>query len=374
MKKNKLNTIIKHTDENTFEQFMENNSSLAKITTNFEKIEFDYSWLEKIEFTLPYIDEIVRKPKKFIVQEEEIVGVERCKKVTLETIRHLAQHTNFIQEIKEDGTITPSKVLNVHKEESFDMYENRFIYSLLCNLEDFFQRRKKVTAGGAFSKVEKVMQYSGETNIGLEKIKVNVNLEAKSFEDLSLKSDSGLSVDERADKIQMIINDFLKSPLITEIQMAGGLMVKSPIRKTNVILKNPNFQKALELWEFIEHYDINNKTESRESNDFEDEGKIKEEMDFSFLVDYAVLSNASIKKDVKATKIRKYYISKLINDFVDKNEDMNEVSFRKIIIDEFKEVRSERDKENKAIYMTIDKAYNNYMLDRNNLFDQIKVK
>ncbi len=368
MKKGELNKIVKGTDDNTYEQFMENNSSVTNVITNFEKIEFDYTWLDKIEETLNYIDDLVRNPRKFIVQEEEVVGVERCKKVTLETIRHLAMHTNFIQEIHEDGTITPSKVLNVHKEETYDTYENRFVYSLLCNLQDFFQRRKKVTEGGAFSKVEKVMNYNAETNIGLEKIKVNINLEARSFEDLSAKSSSGLTVEERVEKIQMIIGDFLKSQFIQELSAAGIIMVKSPIRKTNAILKNPNLKKALELWEFIEQYDVNNKSESKESDNYEDTGKIKEEMDFSFLVDYAILSNASIHREIKPAKIRKYYVNKIITDFVDKNDNYDEAGFKKLLLQEFRNVKREKEQEKELIINSVNKTINKYNSNKQKLW------
>lgn len=49
------------------------------------------------------------------MQEEEVVPVEKAKKISQETIKHLAQHTDLIQDVDEDGTITPSKVLNVNK-------------------------------------------------------------------------------------------------------------------------------------------------------------------------------------------------------------------------------------------------------------------
>ena len=175
MKEDHLNALLT-SDENLKEQFLENANSLVNISTDFEKIEFDYSWLDKIEETLNYLDDIIRNPKKFIVQEEEVVPVERAKKITLETIRHLAQHTNYIQKIDDDGTITPNKVLNVHKEESYDIYENRFIYSLLMNLNTFIQRRKKVTENGSFCNIEKKLNYEAKTNLDSENIKLSLNL------------------------------------------------------------------------------------------------------------------------------------------------------------------------------------------------------
>ena len=367
MKNNSLDTLLS-SDENLKEQFLEKNQSLVNIKTNFERIEFDYSWLDKIEETITYIDDIIRNPRKFIVQEEEVVPVERAKKITLETIRHLAQHTNFIQKIEDDGTITPNKVLNVHKEESFDIYENRFIYSLLINLNSFMQRRKQITKSGSFCKVEKKMQYQAKTNIENENISISLNLQSNSYDDLSAKSSNG-TVEERIEKIELIINDFLKSQFIKELLTGNIVMVKSPIRKTNVILKNPNFQKALELWEFIEQYDVNDKEEKSESNEYDDVQAVKNEMDYSFLLDYLILNSFYKKKEVTPLKIRKYYIEKIIRDFIDNHDSYDEKKFKKLLTDEFKSVKNERVKEEKQIIKTINNEIKRYSKSSDSLMD-----
>ena len=51
-----------------------------------------------MEETVRYIDNILRNPNRFIVNEEEIVKVELARRITVESIRHLSKHTNFIQE------------------------------------------------------------------------------------------------------------------------------------------------------------------------------------------------------------------------------------------------------------------------------------
>lgn len=365
MKEDHLNALLT-SDENLKEQFLENANSLVNISTDFEKIEFDYSWLDKIEETLNYLDDIIRNPKKFIVQEEEVVPVERAKKITLETIRHLAQHTNYIQKIDDDGTITPNKVLNVHKEESYDIYENRFIYSLLMNLNTFIQRRKKVTENGSFCNIEKKLNYEAKTNLDSENIKLSLNLESKSFEDLKAHSPNG-TVEERIEKIELIINDYLKSQFVRELVSGNIVMVKSPIRKTNVILKNPNFQKALELWEFIEQYDVNNKTEKKESNTYEDVKVVKDEMDYSFLLNYLILNSFYKKKDVTPTKIRKYYIDKMIRDFIENNDSFDERKFRKLLMEEFKTIKTQKIRNEKNIIKTVTKEVNQYKKKKESL-------
>lgn len=367
MKNSNFNSLLS-SDENLKEQFLEKNKSLVNITTDFERIEFDYSWLDKIEEVLSYIDEIIRTPRKFIVQEEEVVPVERAKKITLETIRHLAQHTNYIQKIEDDGTITPNKVLNVHKEESYDIYENRFIYSLLLNLETFLQKRKKITANGAFCKVEKNMKYQANTEIDSEKINISVNLESKSFDDLTAKSSSG-TVEERITKIELIINDYLKSQFVRELVTGNIVLVKSPIRKTNVILKNPNFQKALELWEFIEQYDVDDKKESKEAKEYEDVYAVKNEMDYSFLLNYLILNSFYKKKEVTPLKIRRYYIDKIVRDFIENNDSYDERDFKKLLTASFKEIKKDKIKQERTIINTVNKEIKRYNNSSNRLIE-----
>ena len=97
-----------------------------------------------MEEIIPHLDIIFRKPNRFIENEEEIVKIEQTRKVSVETIKHLSKNTNFIQKIDEKtGDVIPSKLLNVRKEESFNTYENRLIYTLMQNVKFFIHKRKE---------------------------------------------------------------------------------------------------------------------------------------------------------------------------------------------------------------------------------------
>jgi len=355
-----ITNILNNIDTNIKQEFLTKNESLLAIKKDSKKVEFDYSWLEKIEETIESLDNIVRNPRKFISQEEEIVPVERAKKISMESIKHLATHTSLIQEFdEEEGTVTPSKVLNINKEESFDIYENRFIYSLLLNLSMFIAKRKELTKEGSNSKINKQFKYTSTTKIGHENIKIDLNLETEYFEDLVGMNPSGMSLSERLDRVELIISDFIKSPFMKELQLGHIIMVKSPIRKTNVILKNLNFQKALELWEFIEQYNVLDKIETSDSKDYNDEGKLKENMDEAFLLDYLILNIAEQKE---ITGMKKYYINKIIKDFVN-NNDINDKQFKKIINHEFEIVYKEKKKRENRIESIFKKQFDKFKSD-----------
>lgn len=364
---NKITNLLSGADQEMVEEFEDKLSSTTHITNDYRRVEYDYSWLEKIEETIEYLDAIVRNPRKFIVQEEEIVPIELSKKVSLESIRHLAQHTNLIQEYDEKtDTLTPSKILNVNKEESYDIYENRFIYSLLINLGMFLARRVELTQEGSSVKNNKMISYTGTAQVGTEEVEIKLEMTTKLFEDLVGKDTHGMDLSERIERVQLIISDFTKSAFMKELAAQHVLMVKSPIRKTNVILKNPNFQKALELWEFIERYDVNDKREVVDNKDFDDNGDIKALFDSGFYVDYLIsheLNNGTIKQPKK----NKAYYRQLIRRFVDNMNQDNEKDLTKMLSEEFKKITIENRKASKKIQDIFIEKIKDYQTQVNNL-------
>ena len=139
-----LDLYEKCSESNTLQEFAEKTESTLKVEMEKKTATLDIEWLEIIELTIPYLDNIFRSPNRFIVNEEEVVKIEQAKKITVETIKHLSKNTNFIQTIDEKtGDVTPSKLLNVRKEESYDTYENRLIYTLIQNTKMFINKKKE---------------------------------------------------------------------------------------------------------------------------------------------------------------------------------------------------------------------------------------
>ena len=103
----------------------------------------DMRWVEVLEDCIIPLDTIIRNPRRFIVQEDEVVPIHLSKKVTPDSVRHLAQHTHMISKIQGDE-VQPNKILNVNREDTIDIYENRFIYTLLLKLKTFLEKRTNV--------------------------------------------------------------------------------------------------------------------------------------------------------------------------------------------------------------------------------------
>ena len=195
----------KNVQSNSVNEFKEKTNSTLHVETKKKKSARDTEWLDIIEQTIPYIDNIFRKPNRFIVNEEEIVKIEQTKKVTVETIKHLSKNTNLIQTIDEKtGDVTPSKLLNVRKEESYNTYENRLIYTLVQNTKMFIKRKTDELIESINleneqddnSKDNTKIEYNATSEVNDEKINVQVNL----------NSETDPNGDESKDKNKLILD------------------------------------------------------------------------------------------------------------------------------------------------------------------------
>ena len=299
-----------------------------------------------VEECIPYLDNIIRNPRRFIAQEENIVPIEKAKVVTEESIRHLAQHTSLIQEVHEDGTVIPLKLLNVYREETVDLYENRFIKSLVDNLYQFVNNKLNESDQKSFASVSNEVTYKGIMKRNNEEVNVSLTLNSKKNTTVD-KSKDGHSLDERIAHIKDIIAAFRSSTFIKSLKESSP--VRSPIRKTNVILKEPNFIKALELWEYLEKNNIKPITSVEHKTEILKNDDLKTKYDLAFFIDNDALDTKKNTKEEYNSAI----ISKLVNDFVF-SSDITEREFKRILNKEYNIASKRKEKVINNIKKTVD--------------------
>lgn len=212
----------------------------------------DVSWVEAIERGLTSVDSYLRHPMRTIEDVEEIVPIALSRKITVESVKHLAQHTDLIQSVdKRTGKITPSKILNVHKEESMATYENKFINTLIDRLYLFVCTRYEKLAQVA--KDEKVYTLGYDTTVddGAGG-KMHIEIKIENVSSLDSYSPGGYTVWQRVEKLKKVIEGYKGSELC---QALGNTYIRPPVMRTNAIMKNVELKACLALWQYIESYD-----------------------------------------------------------------------------------------------------------------------
>lgn len=272
---------------------------------NGDLISFD--WLDEIEFSCPYIDIIVRNPKLTLIQEENLVKVERSKRITVASVKDLAKHTQYIEDVNQKtNDVRPSKILDIRNEETFNIYENRFLYTLLEDLNRFVREKEKLLNEFELNK-SKTLEYKGTSVTTKEKVSVELRVSSMSFP--SKQDDKKLEEEFKNAKVRLKrVKDYLsswdRSEMVKSLRKLHINLVKPPLKKTNILLKNPNFRIAVRLWDFIRTYDLDEKDESKEGDDNNRVDVIKSFLDHSFFIDYSVLdSMARLKREEKKNMI-----------------------------------------------------------------------
>ncbi len=326
------------------ENFNDKINSNLKVSTSFDKTENDTSWLDIMEDTIRYLDNILRNPNRFIINEEDIVKVELARRVTVESIKHLSKNTNLIQDIdKKTGDVRPSKILNINKEESFNTYENRFIYSLIKNMQFYINRKKKnITDNASSSKEFKQFEYNANSKVGKENIDLSLVINSKVDDNKKNVDESGLTIKERIEKLELQISDLTCSSVFQSIDKMHISLVTSPIKKTNVILKNVNFQYAVKLWNYMQEHIDDSVSKKKGKNDYEDKGITKKMMDESFYLDYLVLNSLDNKdkpKEKDNKKLSEALVDNMLEKVINLDSDISKEDLQKLIESKYQVIK-----------------------------------
>ena len=272
-------------------------------------------WLDLIEEVCPYIDNIVRVPKVSLVSESEVTKIEKARKTSVDTVKNLTKHTDYIDKIDPvTGDVLPSKLLVVFREETFNTYENRYLYTLILNLLRYLTEKEELLKDVKPNN-EKALDYSGYTTNGKEKVLVELHINttptSKSKENSDLEKKLR-SIKQRIEKMKKFVNAWLASELVTSLKKAHAPLVMPPIKKTNLILKNPNFQMCNKLWDFLYN---ETETKKKKVNGLDTKGTalLKGILDNSFLMDYYVLDSFVLDKKTRKERMCQYALMMIMN-------------------------------------------------------------
>jgi len=290
------------------DSFLKKIESDMHYTLNRKSDTLSFDWLDEIEKACPFIDNIVRHPKVTLIKDEIVVDPARAKKITVDSVKDLAKHSDYIDNIDENDEVQLSKILDIRSEETYNIYENRFLYTLLKDLDNFIYNKEKELEDLDLAD-DKVLEYSSSTVSNDEKIDIELRVSATKETD---GSQNGLNAliekeRERIKRVKEYVSSWLRSELVKALDRLHTPLINPPVKPTNVILKNPNFQVAVKLWEYIRNYGRNDSLINKE---MESDGNqaLMGYLDDAFLASYFVLDSISKRKKEEKEKILKYAI------------------------------------------------------------------
>lgn len=330
--------------------------NLLDTSTNFCTFKYvklvkniDEEWISAIEEALPSLHHVVMNPRKFIEEDREIVNMAMARNITTESLRHLIQHSNLIDKYDEDGTVIPNRILNVFKEESLNIYENRFICTLIAELQHFVNKRYNVIFEntkdelGAFFKMESIIDNYTET----VDYKLQVNIRDKQSDEKNERDNDDIF--QRLVKIHRQVNGLASTEFITEMRTMPS--VRHPIVKTNAIKKNMYYKACYKLWNFIYSYNKIGYTVDLVKREPVISKAFEKDIYDSFIFNYAMLHNQvedpyklDINKKKKEKSIDIKYIRQSLEEIVN-NSGMSIDNLKRLINNELTAIDERKKRE-----------------------------
>ncbi len=218
-----------------------------------EKV-IDPKWVDAVDNSLVGFQNIISNPRNIIKEEELIVNVAHAKKGGQDVVRHLAQHGNFVSSFDyETREVKPNKLMQKLREDSNELYENRFVYTILESAHHFVKIRYEALFNAMGDEFGAKLKMQSDLDCASETIHFDMFMHIKDKQ-------SVLEIDEKCGdmlssvaRLYRVLTMFMASPFAQ--QMSRLPRVKGAITKTNVLKKHPDYKLIVKLWEFLKQYD-----------------------------------------------------------------------------------------------------------------------
>ena len=325
-----------------FEMIQAGDNTLQQKNRVLHKV-VDERWLTVVEEGIEAIFHIVEKPRRFIATTEEVVPVALAKKITADSVRHLSQNTQFITS-NEAGEIQPTRILNVTSEESFDLYENRFVYHLIQRLFAFVDNRTDVIFWSTGDETCNVMSMESKIDDAYEEISYKVEMTIKNRQSYAENDTDHMDIFKRIDRVRRLSRT-LRTSSFCDI-MGGCAKVYSPIQRTNLMMKDPDYRKCYQLWQFIEGYDEVGYTIEEQDSALQFDEEYLLQMYINFITNYTVFKSIleSDERNVKELArekrepVKPKFVKEIREEIVE-DRNVPDVEIRKVFVEEVTEAQ-----------------------------------
>ena len=305
-----------------------------------EKI-VDSSWVDAIETALEGFQNIIASPRNVIKEEELIVNVANARKTGDEVVRHLAQHAALVEDFNEEtGDVRPNRLMQKYREDTIGLYENRVVFTTLEMAFQFVKVRHDALFEAMSDEFGAKLKLRSDMTSATETVHLDMFLHIRDIDSALETDDKNREIFDRISRIYRILATYMNSHFAQKL--AKQPRVKGTITKTNVLKKNPNYHKIVELFEFLRGYgDVVYTIKIIEQNPVISE-QFERDIYHNILFNYLVLKGqlerdkdrmlpAPLKQKKRALKpkIIKEIIEELTEDY-----DLPDVEIRKVLIEE----------------------------------------
>ena len=213
---------------------------------------FNPIWIDKIEDCIYELDQITNNPREVTTEEGSVIPVELAKKISYESVQHLASHSQYIKEVSESGDVIPAKILGFYSKEELHTYENRFIATFIRRLTLFIDKRYEFIKKTIRLDEKEIMYVKNKSMVDGQEVEVETKITVTRAleDDLSIAARDYIA---RIAKLKEYVGYYYNSPFMKEFKTEKN--VRKPIVLTNIIRKNPLYHKCYETFLFIERFD-----------------------------------------------------------------------------------------------------------------------
>lgn len=216
---------------------------------------FHEDWIETIESYFSSLDKITRDPKSGLKYLQEVVQIEKAKKVNSDSIRHLAANTQLIKEVR-NGDVIPKQILTTQAEIEYAIYENRFIKTLVDRLFDFVNRRYDLVRSNVETYNSKFFNLKSNFDMRESNISLEIDLKIKDTIDDDKLAKANHELLSKIQSLLKRVNGIRVSPFMEGLKLAKPIV--PPIMKTSIILKNVDYNNCYNLWLYLDRYNMLN--------------------------------------------------------------------------------------------------------------------
>ena len=213
---------------------------------------FNPEWIRRIEDCLYELGQIVNNPREVTTEEGNIVPIELARKINSESVQHLASHAQYIKDIDENGQVVPAKILGQFTKEELHTYENRFIATFIRRLILFVEKRYEFIKETVNLDEKDILYVKNHSIVNGQEVEIEtkISVRRETEDDLTKTAKDYIG---RIEKLKEYVTYYYNSPFMKEFKTEKN--VRKPIILTNILRKNPLYNKCYETFLFIEKFD-----------------------------------------------------------------------------------------------------------------------